>query len=214
MDSEVHILTHVIPPNTDIKEYVCIVMELDKIDTPPSSPRDYEGTFVRYLQDNGFTRDVAQKVSDKLGLQNIPYCVCVQRDEIDKLPLGREQKWKIHEIVALMRSSSKREVVRQYFDERYKVNIENFLENNGVEKAIAKSFVKYLEMDYTCDLKKVSFNDVYNWGKPDQVAKNAIWRLVQMTRYIDKYKEYSKVADWLTKNRRLRLLLTQLRQLP
>jgi rRNA-processing protein FCF1 len=190
-------------------------MELDKIDTPPNSPRDYRGTFVQYLQDNGFTRDVAQKVSDKLGLQNIPYCVCVRGDEIEELGLAKQEKWKIREIVALMRSAAKRASVIKYFDERYDESIETFLENNGIERNIADLWVGYSDMDLAKDLNGTTKNDVYNWNDVDSNTKNKMWRLVQMIRYIGKDNRDSKVADWLVreeKKRRLNLLLAQLRQ--
>jgi len=191
-------------------------MDLDKIETPPNSPRDYRVTFVQYLQDNGFTRDVAQEVSDKLGLENIPYCVCVRGDEIEELGLAKQEKWKIREIVALMKSTAKRASVRKYFDERYDESIETFLEKNGIKRNIADLWVGYTDMDLTKDLKITTKEDVYDWNDVDSNTKNKMWRLVQMIRYIGKDNRNSKVADWLVreeKKRRLNLLLVQLRQL-
>jgi len=188
-------------------------MEVHRIDTPPTSPRDYRGTFVQYLQDNGFTRDVAQKVSDKL---NIPYCVCVRGDEIEELGLAKQEKWKIREIVALMRSAAKRASVIKYFDERYDESIETFLENNGIERNIADLWVGYSDMDLAKNLNVTTKKDVYNWNDVDSNTKNKMWRLIKMVQYIGKDNGDSKVADWLVreeKKHHLNLLLSRLRQL-
>lgn len=187
------------------------------------------GNFVDYLKTEGFSDNNAGRVATDLGIKDTVLCVCVSPAEIDALrvdyqsqsaaglfpdALKQEDKWKIRNIIALLTSSSKVQVVEEWWSQHYDANAVEFFVKNGVERVQSQQFADVTGLKVTNDLEYLNKDDIDQYTKYADTAAS-IWRLRQMLVHMrgsaSDLRTIRKVADWAVREPPgVQCLLTQL----
>jgi hypothetical protein len=182
--------------------------------------------FVDYLKREGFSENNAARIATDLGISDTILCVCVEFAEIDALrvdyqsqsavELTQTDKWKIRNIIALLRSSSKVQVVNEYWIQNYDSNAVKFFVNNKVDSAESDHFADEMGLKFTDDLKLLDRQDIDEFTMNKSIAPK-IWRLKRMLEYMTAsaihVQTMRKVADWAVRPPRgvgVQCLLTKL----
>jgi hypothetical protein len=182
--------------------------------------------FVDYLKNKGFSENNAARIATGLGISDTILCVCVEFAEIDALrvdyqsqsavELTQTDKWKIREIIALLRSSSKLRAVKEYWIQHYDANTVEFLVKNGVDRAESDHFADTSRLNFSKDLELLDREAIDEFTMYTDTAPK-IWRLKQMLKYMtasaSHLRTMGKVADWAVRPRvGVQCLLTKLGQ--